>query len=36
MNTRRSCEGRLGEQLCGDLWESGAAGWDVDAVSSVD
>ena len=26
MNTRGDCEGRLGEQLCGDLWESEAAG----------
>ena len=26
MSTRRNCEGRLCEQLCGDLWESGAAG----------
>ena len=25
MSTRRNCEGRLCEQLCGDLWESGAA-----------
>ena len=26
MNAHRNCEGWLCEQLCSDLWESGAAG----------